>query len=153
MIPLEIKSKQKWKEWLNRYFWPELIGLFFAYVSVLIYNSFNSPSNLASSFFATWGENFGYYSLIFYKDFKNLNYKLTIFRKIILTLKGIIFEFGMAELLDSFFFRPFCIYWGIKLLGLELGLVTGKITSDISFYIPAIIFYELKKKNLKNRKP
>jgi hypothetical protein len=141
-----LKPKFKWEEWLKRYLVPELLGLFFAYISVIIYNYYDSsPSDVTASFSATWGENLGYYSIIFFKDFKLLNRKHSLISRIVATFKGIIFEFGLAELLDSFIFRPFCIYWGIRLLGLEIGLIVGKIISDITFYIPTIIFYELKK--------
>ena len=138
------------REWLNRYLVPELLGLFGAYFG-LYYCYFFYPNNsdLVGSIFATWGENLSYYSRIFYKDYQSVSKKHPEKRPLSLTLhtaKGILFEFGIAEALDSFLFRPLCIFSAIGLLGDNLGVLVGKLIADVIFYLPTIFFYELRKK-------
>ena len=53
-------------------------------------------------------------------------------------------EFGVAEILDSFLIRPALMYyvpiWTGRLL---FGIAIAKIAADLTFYLPAIISYEL----------
>lgn len=61
------------------------------------------------------------------------------------------FEFGVAEYFDSFVMRPTMMYLMPRITGnLTLGLILGKFTADVTFYVPTIIFYELRKKYLKD---
>ena len=53
------------------------------------------------------------------------------------------FGFGFAEYLDSFVIRP-------SAGNVALGLVLGKLIADVTFYVPTIFFYELRKKYIKN---
>ena len=51
-------------------------------------------------------------------------------------------EFGLAEILDTFFYRPLLMMAGVIVLGDPLwGLIAGKIVSDVVFYaISAVCF-------------
>ena len=69
----------------------------------------------------------------FLKDFRNL-----------------IIEFGPAELMDVLAVRPFFMYLIPTLMSnFILGSFIGKTIADITFFIPAIVMYELRKKHLK----
>ena len=39
-------------------------------------------------------------------------------------------------------------HWGLQVGLLSLGIVIGKIIADITFYLPTIIMYEIRKKHL-----
>ncbi|HAU99407.1 MAG: hypothetical protein UX04_C0006G0034 [Microgenomates group bacterium GW2011_GWF2_45_18] len=61
------------------------------------------------------------------------------------------FGFGFAEYLDSFVIRPSAMYFFSTWTGnVALGLVLGKLIADVTFYVPTIFFYELRKKYIKN---
>lgn len=63
------------------------------------------------------------------------------------TIRNLVFEFGFSEALDSFVVRPFCMYiFPILTNNYGVGIIIGKIVADVSFYIPTIIAYELRKK-------
>ncbi|MGD9803762.1 MAG: hypothetical protein AB7E81_09230 [Hyphomicrobiaceae bacterium] len=69
------------------------------------------------------------------------------FARALVAIKALIWEFGAAEVLDSFVVRPACMYGAMALLGhLGAGIVVGKIAADVIFYGIAIVFYELGKK-------
>ena len=55
-------------------------------------------------------------------------------------------EFGPASVLDTLVTRPLAMALGTRLLGLPLGVVAGKVSADILFYLPVIFMYERKKR-------
>jgi len=145
--------KSKITIWLKRYVPAE----FFAAIGALsfgigINTLFHNP--LFTALAGTVGDNCGYYGTIVINDLrkqKEKHQKIT-FPIFVKTAKGIIFEFGIAEFLDSFFVRPFSMYlFPLLLNNVGFGLLVGKITADVIFYIPTIIAYELKTK-LENKK-
>jgi hypothetical protein len=73
--------------------------------------------------------------------------KVSLLKKI----RNLFLEFGFAEALDSFYIRPALMYLALNFFTqLEIGILVGKISADIAFYIFAIPAYELRKKILKN---
>jgi hypothetical protein len=65
-------------------------------------------------------------------------------------LRALLVEFGVAELADSFLVRPLLMYWLPGLVGsVALGILLAKLAADVTFYVPAIISYELSKKRLR----
>ncbi|MFT7616336.1 MAG: hypothetical protein ACI8Y7_001167 [Candidatus Woesearchaeota archaeon] len=66
-------------------------------------------------------------------------------------VRNLLVEFGFSETLDSFIVRPFLMWFFQVWFGnVALGLLVGNILADVSFYIPTIISYELRKKHLKD---
>ena len=65
--------------------------------------------------------------------------------------RNLVVEFGPAEYLDTFLIRPF---WFSVLPTLipnyPFALFLGTIAADISYYLPVICAYELRKKYLSN---
>jgi hypothetical protein len=62
-------------------------------------------------------------------------------------VSGLLAEFGPAALLDTFVTRPLAMGLGVRLLGLELGVIAGKFAADTLFYVPVIFMYERRTRN------
>jgi len=61
-------------------------------------------------------------------------------------IRALLAEFGLAELVDSLLIRPALMYYLPILTGSMMGgSMLAKFAADITFYIPAIISYELSK--------
>ena len=105
----------------------------------------------------TWAGNVGYFGTILIEDIllaiKQLKavgkqYSLETFYK---NLRALFVEFGIAEFFDTLFIRPTLMYYiPIWVDDLSWGVVIAKFAADITFYVPAIISYELSKKKLRN---
>jgi hypothetical protein len=61
------------------------------------------------------------------------------------TARNLFFEFGVAELLDSTVLRPLAMGLGARFFGRALGVVVGKFAADVTFYVPVICAYELRR--------
>lgn len=148
--------KQKLKDWLRRYLPAEIFGTITALTAASMVH-FCTHSDLASAFAGTWGENFGYYGFILFREVrasrrqhqkKSNRYGSISFFK---NLRNLILDFGIAEWIDSGLLRPFFMYAFPRVLGnFALGITVGKIAADIAFYIGVIIAYELRKKHFKD---
>lgn len=149
-----VSMGNKIKEWFKRYFPAEILALVGALAGAsLVY--FLTGNRIIAAYGGAIGENIGYYGLIISKDIrksirthkdKKLKYGLRSFAK---DVRNLFVEFGLSETLDSFIIRPFAMYVFPIILGsYTLGIVVGKFAADITFYIPTIIFYEIRKKYL-----
>ena len=110
-----------------------------------------------SNFAATWAGNISYFGTILIQDIFEAKAQLKSVGKQYTTetfyknVRALFVEFGIAEVFDTFLIRPTLLYYIPLWLGnLSLGVVVAKFTADISFYLPAIISYELSKKKLRN---
>ncbi len=142
----------KVKEWLNRYFPAEITAIIGAMCGGLITHYLVGNPYL-TALGGTWGENLGYYGKVLHSDVsarKKVDEKTT-FSGIVIVLRNAIVEFGLAEYFDSFLIRPLTMYFFTKWTdNVAIGLFLGKISADVTFYAPAIFFYELRKKYLKD---
>lgn len=139
----------KFKLWLKRYIGAEIFGTLGAILGVAIASFFfGSEHLLLAAYAGTIGENVGFYGWMFFREHKALTEdekNNPFFKKYYLLTKGLILEFGIAELLDSGIMRPACMYFAMSITGNQiLGTAIGKILADVAFYVPAIICYELK---------
>jgi hypothetical protein len=79
------------------------------------------------------------------KKNKELGQKTTL-KETLLLVKNLVLEFGYPAILDFFFIRPFCMYSMPILTGNYFtGIIFGKITADLCFYLLTIVNYELLK--------
>ena len=143
--------KPKIKEWLNRYLIAELISIVFAMLSAFLADILlHNP--IVTALAATWMSNVGFYGTIVYKDIKakkKLHGKITL-QIYIKTFIGLIVEFGPAEYLDTVLIRPIALYIFPILFGsLSWGIFIGIMAANITYYLPVILSYEMKKKYLK----
>lgn len=148
--------KNKAKEWIQRYLPAEIVSIILTLIlSILIYKT--TKSNLTTALIGTWAGNIGYFGTILLNDIvqtskalaqKNKRYTPQIF---VLNIRALFVEFGLAEFFDSLFIRPTLMYYfPIWVNDILFGVILAKFTSDITFYVPAIITYELSKKKLRH---
>lgn len=143
-------NKSNFKEWFNRYKYPELAATSVALASSQFSRIFDG---LTTAYFITFAEYFAFYGVILFityrklvKNNKPLNTK-TPFTEIVVLVKNLVLEFGYPAVLDFFVIRPFCMYWMPILTGNYFtGIILGKITADSFFYLLAIVNYELIKR-------
>ncbi|MBU1721511.1 hypothetical protein KKG38_01885 [Patescibacteria group bacterium] len=139
--------KKKIKEWFLRYFPAEIAATFAAVFSASFFFLL-TQNRILAAYAGALGENFGFYGTIFFQDYKKTKkiYKerssLWVCSK---TIQHLCLEFGFSEILDSFFIRPFCMYWfSLMIPFYTLGVFVGKFVADIIFYSISIFAYEIK---------
>lgn len=148
--------KHKLRDWTKRYFPAEIVGT----ITALLISTFTfilTGNYIVTAFAGAWGESLGYYGFISTRDIlssrrhhrsKNKKYGIRSFSR---NIRNLFLEFGVSEIFDGIFVRPFFMYIFPLMLGnLQLGIFIGKIVSDVFFYIPTITAYELRKKHLKD---
>lgn len=143
--------KNKLKEWFKRYALAELTGIVFA----LIFSNlsiFFFQNTIMAGFIGTWTDNFGFYGVISFMDLNKRRKKNKLgIVDYLKQLRNIIVEFGPAEYLDSFAIRPFYLSFLPHIIpNYSLAILIGTILADMTYYIPTIVSYELRKKIFKN---
>lgn len=156
------KSEHSWHrpvmskigEWLHRYVPSEIAGITTAYLGFW-YVMQGYGHHTGAAYASAISENFGFYGIILFRDFFSSRKvaKLageTFGAPALLALcAGLLVEFGPAELVDSLVVRPLTIGVATTHLGMEWGVLVGKLAADVSFFVPTILIYEWKKKYLK----
>ena len=147
--------KHKIRGWIKRYLPGEIICAITALLAATA-AYFLTGNRVVIAYAGTWGENLGFYGFMSIRDIihsrrhhkaNNLKYGVNSFIK---TFRNLLLEFGFSEVLDSFLIRPFFMYIFPFIVGnIALGVLIGKIAADITFYIPTVIAYELRKRHLK----
>lgn len=143
------------REWLLRYGPAELLSLL-ATVGAAAATEQRGGNGVAVALAATWAGNLAYFGLILGQDVWRTRQALraagrrytpgTFGRNV----RALVVEFGAAEALDSLLIRPTLMYWLPRWLhSVPQGIVVAKLAADITFYIPAIISYELSKRKLR----
>lgn len=147
--------KRKIIEWVRRYLPAEILSTITAVLVALLTN-FYSNNLILTAIFSAWSETIVFYAFIISRDIfsskkqHKAQKRVYAFFSLGKNIRNIIIEFGIAEALDTLFVRPFFMYFFARLSGLlVVGIVMGKLTSDVIFYIPTIIAYELSQKHLK----
>ncbi|GGE94005.1 hypothetical protein [Hymenobacter cavernae] len=148
--------KKKLAEWVKRYLPAEVLSL--AATLAAGGATFALTHNRTSTALAaTWAGNVAYFGCILLQDIRTTrrthraagkDYTTKTFGK---NIRALVVEFGAAEVLDSFLIRPLLMYYLPLWLGtLSGGILAAKLAADVTFYIPAVISYELSKKRLRD---
>jgi hypothetical protein len=147
--------KQKIREWLRRYLPAEVLSVVATLAgAALVMRS--TGSGLHAALAGTWAGNVAYFGYLLAQDVR-LAYRLRQARGLAYTprtfwqnVRALAVEFGLAEVADSFLIRPALMYYLPRWLGhFGAGILLAKLLADVSFYIPAIVSYELSKKRLR----
>ncbi|HMO19014.1 MAG TPA: hypothetical protein PKA63_07715 [Oligoflexia bacterium] len=141
---------EKIKEWSSRYVGAEILGTIGALSGTIVSTSIpGEPALVLTAYLATLGENLGFYGWMIHKEHSSLpedKRDLHSIWKLSHIGRSLFMEFGIAEMMDSLLLRPACMYGAILLTNDPIsGTVIGKFAADITFYLPAIACYELKK--------
>ncbi|QKG55835.1 hypothetical protein GKZ68_03775 [Hymenobacter sp. BRD128] len=141
------------REWLRRYGPAELLSLL-ATVGAAAAQAGGTRAAVALA--ATWAGNGAYFGLLLLQDISHTRaalrtqgrpYLLATFGR---NVRALVVEFGVAEVFDSLLVRPAFLYWLPQWLhSVPLGVLAAKFAADVTFYVPAIISYELSKKKLR----
>ena len=148
--------KNKINEWLKRYLPAEIISMILTMVSAELTFVY-TENKLTTAIIATVIGNTAYFGCILLTDILATSrqcvinqqaYTSVIFLK---NIRALCVEFGIAEVFDTLLVRPFLMYYlPILLNSLPWGTFLAKLIADVTFYIPAIISYEVSKERLRD---
>jgi|tagenome__1003787_1003787.scaffolds.fasta_scaffold20891122_2 hypothetical protein len=142
--------RRKGAEWLARYGVAEVAGLCTAFVGAFAARALTG-NEIAAAYGGAMGENFGYYGIVIGREVVRDRRAAHVLGRrygaagAARTARNLLFEFGIAEALDSTVLRPLAMGLGIRFFGRALGIVVGKIAADVTFYLPVICAYELRR--------
>ena len=141
--------RAKGAHWLKRYGVAEVAGLCAALVGSFAARALTG-NEIAAAYGGAIGENLGYYGVIIGREVVSdrraafaagRGYGLAGATR---TARNLVFEFGVAEALDSGLLRPLAMALGVRFFGSAVGIVVGKLAADVTFYLPVILAYELR---------
>lgn len=148
--------KHKLREWLRRYLPAELLSLVATLAGAGLALHL-THSSLSAALAGTWAGNVAYFGLLLAQDVqlarrqRRAHHRRYTLRTLGRNVRALAVEFGPAELADSLLIRPALMYYLPRWLGsFAGGILLAKLLADVTFYIPAIISYELSKKRLRN---
>lgn len=147
--------KPRIREWLRRYLPAELLSG----VATLVAAGWvlrATHNGLRAALAATWAGNVLYFGYLLARDVVlarracHRHGQPYTWRTFGQNLRALAVEFGAAEVLDSLLIRPALLYYLPRWLGhFAAGILLAKLLADVTFYIPAILSYELSKKRLR----
>ena len=150
-LALALTERGSWKSrvrmWIRRYGPSELAGIATALAGSWLLQQ-ASGSVLAAAYGASIGEGLGFYGSLVMREMIQEAYFAGARRapygvsEMMRTWRGLLLEFGPAELLDTGLIRPLMMALGTSILGWGLGVVAGKIAADVAFYLAVIWIYE-----------
>ncbi|UOQ71944.1 hypothetical protein [Hymenobacter cellulosilyticus] len=147
----------KWnvREWLQRYGPAEILSVLATLGAAGVAYRL-SGSYVSTALAGTWAGNVAYFGYILALDIWHTRRQLRAAgqlytgRTLLRNLRALVVEFGLAEVFDSFLVRPALMYYLPRAVGsLAGGILLAKLLADVTFYVPAIISYELSKKRLR----
>lgn len=148
--------KPRLLEWLRRYLPAELL-LVAATLAAAGLVMHATHSGLRAALAGTWAGNAAYFGLLLAQDVRltrrvrRLHGQAYTWRTFGLNLRALAVEFGLAEVLDSLLIRPALMYYLPRWLGhFGAGILLAKLLADVTFYVPAILSYELSKKRFRS---
>ncbi|UOR05956.1 hypothetical protein MUN82_02365 [Hymenobacter aerilatus] len=147
--------RQKVREWLRRYLPAELASVVATLAgAALAYAA--THQRITAALAGTWAGNVAYFGLILARDVHTTRRRLQAAGRpyalpdLLRNLRALVVEFGVAEVLDSFLIRPTLLYYMPLWVGnFAGGVLLAKFAADITFYVPAIIGYELSKRRFR----
>jgi len=132
----------KAREWFARYAPAEVGAILGALLAAAVVGPFGVVA--ATAYAGTIGDGVGFYSVLFVRDLRRRPAGRR--GRLAATVRGLVLEFGPAEVLDSLLVRPLAMYLATRWLGdATAGVVAGKIVADAVFYALAILVYEARK--------
>ncbi|RSK36215.1 hypothetical protein [Hymenobacter metallilatus] len=148
--------KAKVVEWLRRYLPAEILSVLATLGGAGLAWQLAPGQEVRAALAGTWAGNVAYFGWLLLQDVRRTRRQLRANgrrytrRTLRQNLLALAVEFGPAELLDSLLIRPVLMVWLPRLLGSRSGgILLAKLLADVTFYVPAILSYELSKKRLR----
>lgn len=153
LVMYSARMKLRIKEWIRRYAWAEVFSTLFTFLCGWA-SSYITKNSVTIAYAGTIGATAGFYGFILSRDIYKSYLKQepeTSRLKVLLVakcLRNMGIEFGLAELLDFFITRPFCLLYGpVILKNYFWGILAGKTIADIIFFTLSILMFEVRKKH------
>ena len=141
----------KLKEWFHWYAPAEVCGTIGAQVFSFLWLYFTGSRAIAAMTWSIWDSG-SIYTFMVSREilWDSRKWKKYGLLWVIITLRNIVAEFGIAEAVDLFLVRPMCMYFFPLLLkNFSIWIFLWGVFANIIFYSMAIGAYELRKKFLK----
>lgn len=138
------------REWIRRYGVAEIAGIVTAVLGAWLVRTL-THHEVAAAYGGALGENVGFYGTIIAREaaleagLARAAGRRFGARAVLRIAVSLVTEFGPAELLDSGVIRPLAMGVAVRMLG-PVGIVAGKVAADVTFYVPVIISYEIRKR-------
>ena len=130
--------------WVRRYLPAEIAGCSAALVAAVVASGGGLERAVVA---AAWAEAIAFYAFVTVRELRRPRRSRGRGAVVLLALRDVIAEFGVAELADTLLLRPLLMYTFAELLGgLVPGVIAGKLVSDLVFYGLAIPAYELRER-------
>ena len=151
IFPDRAEVRSQLRAWANRYGASEIAGAFAAYIGYFtVLGMTQNP--VASAYGGSIGESLGYFAVLIVReiaaDQARAKRRLTSYgsRQLSATIRGLFVDFGPAELLDVALIGPLAMGIASYYLSPAIGILVGKLASDLAFYGFAIFASETRKR-------
>ena len=132
-------GRTRLRGWVRRYLPAEAVGTSAALVAALAAASGGTGDAVVA---ASWAEAVAFYAFVTGRELR-----VAPRAGLVRAVRGVVAEFGVAEVADTVFLRPLLMYAFVDPLGaLVPGVIVGKLTADVLFYGLAIPAYELRER-------
>ena len=137
--------------WAKRCGVAEVTGTLTAYLGYFTVLGM-TQNDLASAYGGSIGESLGFFGVMISReiaaDRSKARRRLESYgwKGMQRTIRGLFMEFGPAELLDTGLIGPLAMGTASYYLGPGIGILVGKLASDLTFYGSAILACEIRRK-------
>ena len=149
--PAQTGFVNRLRGWVKRYGLSYVSATVAAYIGYFTVRGITA-SDVAAAFGASVSESAGFFGPIIISEISaaraQAKRRLQTYgwKHTVGTIRDILMEFGLSELLDTGFIRPLAVGFFSRHLGPGVGILLGSNVADITFYAPSILFYEMRKK-------
>lgn len=146
-------SRRKIWEWVFRYGPQEGAALIGAMIAAyilrpLILASGLPWSSVVTAYAVTFADALTYYVFAQIREYRR--HRRDGARKrvaFMLAFRDLAVEYGVADIVDTVFTRPFCMYWAFRIAGNPaLSVLLGMLGASVAFYGMVIPGYEIRKR-------
>jgi hypothetical protein len=158
MVELEGPPASRVRQWIRRYGVSEAFGAAVAIGGWWAVDSLTG-SAIAAAYGATVAEAVAFYGVMWLREVVRDAHQAGQLEEpygiasMVATTRKLALEFGPSEVLDAAAIRPLMIGLGTHYLGRDLGVLAGKFTADVAFYVPVILAFEWRKGRAARRPP
>jgi hypothetical protein len=144
------RSRERVVAWLKRYGPAECVGILTALAGAYGVHAI-TQNEIAAAYGGAIGETLGFYSVIVAREIRadaraaREQGRLYSLRAKLKTAANLMVEFGPAEIVDSGLIRPAAMGVATHYLGRSWGVPLGKLAADVTFYVPVIATFELRR--------